>query len=135
MAKLSCPHELLDQMVRHAQRGIPLEICGLVGGRAGRAYRVVEVPNVDSAPQVRFTMDRRAMVAAILDFDRAGLEVVAIYHSHPATPPQPSPTDIALATWPDALYLIVNPAFDPPIRAWSIHGGRVEAAELVAASA
>jgi proteasome lid subunit RPN8/RPN11 len=35
-----------------------------------------------------------------------GLEMVGIYHSHPHGPDSPSPTDIAEAYYPDAVYLI-----------------------------
>jgi proteasome lid subunit RPN8/RPN11 len=38
----------------------------------------------------------------------AGLEVVAIYHSHPVTEAYPSRTDQSLAFWPDAIYLICS---------------------------
>ncbi len=32
----------------------------------------------------------------------------AIYHSHPASPAIPSETDINLAAYPDAIYLIIS---------------------------
>ena len=40
--------------------------------------------------------------------------MVAIYHSHTRSPAFPSRTDVELATWPDAAYLIVSLASDPP---------------------
>ena len=56
----------------------------------------------------------------------------AIVHSHTHTPAVPSPTDIALAFYPDALYVLVSlsegeadPATgEPGIRAWRIVDGR-----------
>ncbi|MGH9899413.1 MAG: Mov34/MPN/PAD-1 family protein, partial [Pyrinomonadaceae bacterium] len=51
-----------------------------------------------------------------------GEEMIAIYHSHPRSPdPTPSTTDIQLAYYPNAVYLIVG--FDkesPLVRAFSI---------------
>ena len=35
-------------------------------------------------------------------------EIVAIYHSHPESPAYPSSTDVELAFWPDAVFLICS---------------------------
>ena len=35
-------------------------------------------------------------------------ELFAIYHSHPTAPAIPSATDIKLATYPDAVFLIIS---------------------------
>ena len=68
----------------------------------------------------------------MLDIDDAGEEVWGIVHSHVASPAIPSDTDIGLAGWPDALYLICSLAVDPPVvRAWSIRDGSVSEVALV----
>ena len=54
-------------------------------------------------------------------------------HSHTHTPAVPSPTDVGLAFYPDALYVLVSlsedeadPATgDPSVRAWRILDGEV----------
>jgi proteasome lid subunit RPN8/RPN11 len=128
--ELVIPHDMIADLLAQAESGAPAEICGLIGGRANQAERLIAIPNADSIPLTRYTMDRRAMVSALLAFERDGLEVVAIYHSHPNTENIPSMTDIALASWPDALYLIVNPALPTPIRAWQIRLGKVLEARI-----
>ena len=40
--------------------------------------------------------------------EEAGEELVAIYHSHTKSAAYPSQTDVNLAGWPDAVYLIVS---------------------------
>ena len=61
----------------------------------------------------------------------AGWQLGAIYHSHTRSPPLPSQTDINLAFYPDALYVIVGLASDEPhARAFTIRDSRVEEAEL-----
>ena len=35
-------------------------------------------------------------------------ELFAIYHSHPTAPAEPSATDLEMANYPDALYLIIS---------------------------
>jgi proteasome lid subunit RPN8/RPN11 len=60
------------------------------------------------------------------------LELGAIYHSHTRTEPAPSQTDINLAFYTDALYVIVGlAAGEPDVRAFTIRDGQVAQAELV----
>ena len=58
---------------------------------------------------VRFRMDPAEQLQAFLQFESQGLDLLAIYHSHPNGPPHPSPTDIAEFTYPGVLYLILSP--------------------------
>jgi proteasome lid subunit RPN8/RPN11 len=61
----------------------------------------------------------------------AGYELGAIYHSHTRSAPEPSQTDINLAFYPDALYVIVGVAGDhDDVRAWNIVDGKVTEAAL-----
>ena len=46
--------------------------------------------------------------------DEDELEVGAIYHSHTRTEPVPSQTDINLAFYPEATYIIVGLAGESP---------------------
>ena len=123
----------LDQIIEHARRGLPYEVCGFIGGRGNLAEAVVAVPNASLTPRTSFEMERQAMVDSIIILQRAGLEIAAIYHSHPDGNLEPSAADVAQATWPDAINLIVG--LDEQgdcrgVRAWTIRAGRVEAAEV-----
>jgi len=123
----------LDQIVAHARSEHPFEACGLLGGRDGQVESIAVVPNASRSPQSSFEMERQPMVDCIIQFQRSGQEVVAIYHSHPQNEAIPSETDIAQATWPDAIYLIVGfvDPDQPDIRAWVIRQGQVQAADLI----
>ena len=61
-------------------------------------------------------------------------ELVAIYHSHPVSPAFPSATDIALAFWPDAIYVICSLADpeQPVVRGFRIRDGDVTEVDLSA---
>jgi proteasome lid subunit RPN8/RPN11 len=73
-------------------------------------------------------MEQYRIQTAIED---AGLELGAIYHSHTRSAPEPSQTDINLAFYPDALYLIVGLAQgEPDVRAWRIVDGVVSETAL-----
>lgn len=89
-------------------RELPNEACGLLGGRAGVVEQVIAVENAARSP-VRYRMDPARQLEAMLAIETAGLELMAIYHSHPNGPATPSPTDIAEAYYPDSLYLICAP--------------------------
>jgi desampylase len=130
--KLVMRHSHLEQIVGHARQGYPYEVCGLIGGRDGIAESVVPVPNASLTPRVRFEMERQAMVDAIIGFQRAGREVIGIYHSHPDGRADLSESDIAQATWPDAVNLVLGLAEvqEIDLQAWAIHHGEVEPAEL-----
>jgi proteasome lid subunit RPN8/RPN11 len=66
------------------------------------------------------------------EFDDAGWELGAIYHSHTHTPPYPSQTDVNFAAnWPGLEWVIVGLAGDEPeIRCYMIEGGEVREVPL-----
>ncbi len=116
-----------DQMVTQARADAPLETCGLLAGQEGVAERVLPVPNVLRSP-AEYRMDGQAFADAMV---ACNFEPLAIYHSHPAGPPTPSPTDIAQAFYPDSVYIIISLAHEPPsVRAFHIVQGRVTEIEL-----
>lgn len=99
--------EIAAQIVEHAQSGYPDEVCGLVTGRDDVATAIYSGRNISPTPAVAYELDHDTL-ARVFDFEDAGLELVAIYHSHPHGPDRPSPTDIASAAYPDSVHLIVS---------------------------
>ena len=126
MTTLILPRPLLDEMTTHASRLFPEEVCGLVGGREGRAARLYPVENVRHSP-VAFEMEPLQQIKALLAIEAEGLELLAIYHSHPDGPARPSATDVANAYYPDAVQLIISLADrrQPSLRAFTIIDGAV----------
>ena len=117
-------------MVVHAREEAPNECCGYLSARDGEVQEVHRAENERRSPY-GYSLDPRSLLAAN-DLDDEGLDV-AIYHSHPRSAPEPSQTDINLATYPHWTYLIVSleDAEAPLIRAWRIADGRVEEQDLV----
>lgn len=118
---LDLPPEMLAQIIAQAQAGYPEEVCGLVAGREGTAVAVYPGRNVSPTPRVTYEMDADTLMRMVA-WEDAGLELLAIYHSHPQGPDAPSETDVAQATYPDAAYIIVSLADRgrPVIRAFRI---------------
>src|SRR5205823_6656107 len=80
-------------MVEQCHRRFPDESCGGLGERDGVAKRLYPLNNAAASP-VFYSPDDREMIAAIDDMDEHDLELLGIYHSHVATRPYPSPTDV-----------------------------------------
>ena len=123
--------ELYDQLIAHARAEAPNECCGMIATADGRAVGVHPAENAAASP-LRYEIDGRQQLEILTAIEDAGHELGAIYHSHTRTAPEPSQTDVNLAFYPDALYVIVGVAGDAPdVRAWRIAGGEVSEAELV----
>lgn len=119
-------------IVEHAEEGAPEEVCGVLAGRRnddeGVAHvgAVRRVPNVASHPLTEYHLDPEAHLAAIEELEADDRAVVGFYHSHPAGPSHPSPTDEARATWPGYVYVIVSLDGTADVGAWTWTGERFE---------
>jgi proteasome lid subunit RPN8/RPN11 len=122
---------MLDQIVAQARDEAPNECCGIIGVRDGAAVAVHPVRNAAASP-LRYEMDPKDQLRVFEALDDAELDVGAIYHSHTRSEPLPSQTDINLAFYPDALYVIlgVKDADRDDVRAWRIVDGKVSEATL-----
>jgi len=121
---------LLDEVIAHARADAPNECCGMIAARDGDAVAVHRATNVAASP-LRYEIDGREQYRIQTAIEDAGLDLGAIYHSHTRTAPEPSETDVNLAFYPDALYVIVGVAGEAAdVRAWNIVDGKVSAGAL-----
>lgn len=129
----SIPRHLINQIMRHAQQSPEAEVCGLLGSRDGQVCTVYPVPNVATEPARLFTMDAPGQIEAMRQMREQDEELFAIYHSHPHAPPEPSLHDVAMASYPQALYLIIslNTKGVLELCAWQIHQQTLLPIELV----
>jgi len=120
---LNIPRSIYEGMIEHALAQRPLECCGLLAGVvrgdgtavAGHRYPLVNA----AASAVEFESEPASHFAADRDMRRRGLEVLAVYHSHPTSEPVPSRTDLDRNWSPDVVNLIVSLRHTPPlVRAW-----------------
>ncbi len=121
---------LLDEIVAHARAEAPNECCGMIAAHDGVAVAVHRARNAAASP-LRYEMDGMEQYKIQTAIEDGGFELGAIYHSHTRSDPEPSQTDINLAFYPDALYVIVGvKAEEPDVRAWRIVDGAVSEAAL-----
>ncbi len=130
MIELTKSH--VDEIIAHAREDYPNECCGLLFGTEWRAQRLLRMENVEHSP-LNYRVEAQALFEAFDSMDRIGLDLVGIYHSHTHSPALPSRTDINLAGYPDAHYLIVSLANQqrPDVRAFTIVNGAVAEQEVV----
>ena len=130
MRPLRVPRSLIDDIVDHARSEAPNECCGMIAAVDGRAVAVHRCRNAAASP-LRYEIDGMEQYRIQTAIEDAGLELGAIYHSHTRSAPLPSQTDINLAFYPEALYIIVGVAGEEAeVRAWRIVDGQVTEAPL-----
>jgi len=113
-----------DAMAAAAQTSAPLEACGLLAGTGAHVTKCYMLSNVDAAAD-HYSMRPEEQFAAINDMRRRGLRLLAIWHSHPASPARMSAEDLRLAYTPDVLFVIVSLAETTGVvmRAYAVRDG------------
>lgn len=132
LTQLRLKSSQLESMRTHVEACLPLEGCGLLIGKGGVVQQVILVRNEAVSP-VRFRMDPREQLHAFDRMDAEGLDLLAIFHSHPAGPAMPSVTDIA-----EAAYRVVYIVWSREHGIWQASGfwidqGRISEVKLYAA--
>jgi len=117
---LNLKPEHWQTMRRHVAAQAPLEACGLLAGKQDSVETVLRVRNADQSP-VRFRMDAQEQYNAFMWLDANDLDLVGIFHSHPAGPETVSPTDIA-----EAAYEVVHIIWSRKNRIWNARGFWIE---------
>jgi proteasome lid subunit RPN8/RPN11 len=105
---LQIPRKITNQLLHLAQISPDLEICGLIGSKNGLPSSCYPVNNTADQPQQHFQLDAGQQISAMTKMRDQGEQLFAIYHSHPTAPATPSLTDLELAAYPEALYLIIS---------------------------
>jgi proteasome lid subunit RPN8/RPN11 len=110
------------RLLDHARHELPNESCALLAGdlQRGRVTAVHPARNVLASPY-RFEVDPRDLVRIVHDIERAGEDLVAVFHSHPRGPAVPSPTDVRDARY-RALHILAGAAEEATLRAWRLDG-------------
>jgi proteasome lid subunit RPN8/RPN11 len=123
--------DVINTILAHATADAPRECCGLLVGRENRVERAAPAANVDPTPERRFLIDPRRHIDLRRELRGGSLAIVGVYHSHPASPAEPSPSDVAEAAYPDFIHLLVSlvPPV-PDVRAYRIADGVVTALRL-----
>ncbi|MEX0836465.1 MAG: M67 family metallopeptidase [Nitriliruptor sp.] len=120
-----------DALVEHSWSDFPYEVCGLLGVRPDGSLAHYPIDNAERS-MTYYVMDGKQLLKAMREIEDEGWGL-AIYHSHTHTRGYPSATDIRLAAYPEATYLIVTlqDRDGPDVRAFSIIDGEVTEKQVV----
>jgi proteasome lid subunit RPN8/RPN11 len=121
---LTVKPDVYASMLVAARTAVPLEACGLLAGAEARVTKCYVLTNADASPE-HYSMKPEEQFAAVKDLRAAGLKLLGIWHSHPASPARMSVEDMRLAYTPDIVYVIlslVEPRA-PSIRAFVVRDG------------
>jgi proteasome lid subunit RPN8/RPN11 len=116
--------EVFERMLETARGAAPLEACGLLAGVGARVTRCYVLANADASPE-HYSMKPEEQFAALKDMRAAGLKMLGIWHSHPASPARMSAEDLRLAYTPDIVYVILSLAEPraPTVRTFVVRDG------------
>ena len=116
------PPEVRRELEQHAREEAPIEACGLIVLRDGKAVRYERGRNALASPY-RFELDVDPELWFLED---DGYEL-AVFHSHPKSPARPSRTDIErIGLWEGRPFLILSGSTGE-LAAFLIRDGSVEA--------
>lgn len=123
---------VLSSLIAQARKNPDEEICGLLSGRDGEILEIFPATNAAEKPATSYEIGPREMFQSMRTLRRAKLDLLGIYHSHPRTINEPSPTDISMAFYQDVAYFIASPREDAekPVRAFTIRDGAAQELEM-----
>lgn len=116
-------------MRAHVDAEAPLEACGLLAGRNTQVWAVLFVRNQAQSPR-EFVMDPIEQLRALEWIDDNGLDLLGIFHSHPAGPETVSETDIARAAYEAVQVVWARTRGEWQARGFWIEGGLVREVAL-----
>ncbi|MEJ2484212.1 MAG: M67 family metallopeptidase [Anaerolineales bacterium] len=106
-----------SKILEIAQQQAPLEACGIIAGIDQTSQEIYQITNALYSP-VEFLMNPQEMVKVFWEIDLQNLEPIAFFHSHPASQPIPSQTDLDRNYYPETPQLIIGKEMDQ----WAIRG-------------
>lgn len=126
MIKIS--KDIRDSIYEQGKNELPNEACGYLAGKHGVVVKRIQMTNVDQSPE-HFSLDPKEQFSAVKQARNEGLDLIAVYHTHPETPARPSQEDIKLAYDPTISYVITS-MIDGDIKSFKIKNGLVTKEDL-----
>ena len=108
LERLVIPQQILSEMQQYCRVDKTVEVCGLLGGVGEFAQSFYPTKNIAEDPSHGYLMDPEEQTQAMKLMRQPREQLLGIFHSHPNSAAEPSPTDLALAAYPGIAYLIAS---------------------------
>jgi [CysO sulfur-carrier protein]-S-L-cysteine hydrolase len=103
---LSLTPAQIRQLARIAKDALPNESCAFLLGANDKVVKILPMRNMDESP-VTFSIEPAELLHAYNLAENKGMEVIGIFHSHPARP-WPSSTDMKFMEINPVVWLIYS---------------------------
>lgn len=131
MDSLFIPKEILSEIISHCKDTYPYEACGILAGKDRVVKKIYKMTNIEKS-SVSYMMESGEQFKVMKELREQGLEMTAIFHSHPYADAYPSRRDIKVAFYEDSFYVIVSFIHkEPLIKAFEIKDGIVREVEII----
>jgi [CysO sulfur-carrier protein]-S-L-cysteine hydrolase len=127
---ISITDEVKAAMEKQALEASPFECCGLLSGKNNLIVAVHPLRNTAHTPLTNYFASPEDMFSAMRRMREAGHQMLGIYHSHPRSRAYPSPTDVQMAFYPEAMYFIISLEPQIELRAFKINNASIEEIEF-----
>jgi len=103
------PH-VRDELYNATLLEAPNEACGLLAGRTaiGEVSSFISMTNTSTTPRIRFEMDPKEQLRALSQIEKAGMQFLGIFHSHPRGRNEPSDYDRELARLVPVVHVVLG---------------------------
>lgn len=135
---LHIPRDVLAAMLAHVEAGYPNEACGILAGTGEqpdeRVTWHVAAANAAKTPRTFSEIAPQDLLDIWNTIEEHDWQLLAYYHSHPASPAYPSSHDVFWSqNWPDMYYVIFSLASRayPTVRAFLIEGQTVNEYRII----
>ena len=124
--KAAITREVVDAIEKQAAAARPAECCGLLSGADGLITHVHPLRNTADQPESAYFAAPEDLFEAMAGIRETGHKLLGIYHSHPKTAAYPSPKDVEMAFYPEAVYFIISLEPKIELRAFRIDDAMIE---------
>lgn len=126
---LKIKREIFNEMIQHCRECLPYEACGILAGKSNVVTKIYRIKNIENSP-ISYFMDPKEQLLAMKDIKACGMDMLAIFHSHPWGSAEPSQKDIELVFY-DVDYIIValEPKFE--VKCFNIKNREFDEQELL----
>lgn len=109
------PRKIYNELAAESKKALPAECCGFLAGKNELVSHCFPLINV--AKQGEYEADSKSVIVVEGKIRMLGLEMLAVYHSHPYSAAVPSRGDLRYG-FPKGIIISLQKN-EPEIRAWN----------------